>query len=772
MLPSRKTYLIVCLLLLLTQTLQAADPHLPDTEIANINGRPMILVDRKPVALAGYCGAVDLKESIRQHNDFGKHQMGFYLVSVPSIPGPQKDTPFWVGDQVSATPIVPTKLEISFGPIEMVTQADPNAYIIVRFNAIEPSTWSKIHRQEMFVTEEGKLLDIPSLASDVFWDCAVKYCKAVVQYYEARPWANRIIGYANFQRTEGTHEPVIGGWMFDHSQPMLQRWHVYLRQKYGDIATLRTAWNQPGLADFDTVPVPKDPLRGAAHEVAARLYWQAAKDNQPLRDYLLLQRDIFHQRFTEMSAAMQAGARRKVICIHDALKQVMQGWDIDEFFAMGVPRAVGDPEVMAGSGHMDVTRLFDVPGMDGLITPHDYQTRGIGGIFEPEGIADSAVLRGKLFLCEMDTRTYAGQDHNFGEARDQREFNAITWRNVATAITRGFGLYWFDLSHSFFVGEPIHATIAKQVQAIKDSAAWPHATVPGIAVILDDKAVLETNGAGNYLTDAVMGQIRGGLSRCGVPYRVYLLEDLALPNFPKHRVFYFPNLFKVDDARLALLKEKVLRDGNVVIWGPGSGISDGTTVTAVNVERLTGFACNVYPVNFPHKVLLTNYDHPITHGLAADMLLGSPLSYGPLVFPKDGEALGLAWTKQGRHETGLAVKKFGKGARGAYAGKAPLGAGDYAAVFTHALPLPADLWRNLAQFGGAHVYSETNDVILADSSIVALHSVQSGPKCLALPSACDVYDVLTGKLQAYHAREIRFTLQAPETRVFRLVSGK
>jgi hypothetical protein len=747
--------------------------RLPDAEIAVVKGRPSILVDGKPVPHAGYSAMIAAEEMEGQIEAFSRHRMGFYMVAPPQIPGPQWDTPFWVGDRTGAEPIVAPKFDTRMGlPIEKITEADPNACFIVRFPLFEPSTWSKLHPEEFAVNENGERLTTPSLASQAYWARAAEFCRAVVEYYEGRPWAHRIIGYADFLRTEGTHEPAIGGWMFDHSAPMQRRWRAWLRGKYGTIDALRAAWNQPGLEDFDRVPVPKDPLRGPAPEVVAQLYWQAAKDNQELRDYLLLQRDIFHQRFKEIHAATRAGAKRKVIVIYDGLKQVMQGWDIDDFFGMSVPRSLGDPEVMSGSGHMAVARLFDVAGMDGLITPHDYQARGIGGIFEPEGIADSAVLRGKIFLCEMDTRTYAGRDHAYGAARDQREFDAITWRNLATALTRGFWPYWFDLTFAFFVGDPIHATTGRQVEVLKEAAAWPHATVPGIAVILDDQATLETNGAGNYLAEAIMGQIRGGLSRCGVPYRVHLLEDLALPGFPAHRVYYFPNLFKVDDARLALLKEKGFRDGNVVVWGPGSGISDGTTIDAGHVRRLTGFACNLYPVNYPHRVLLTNYEHPVTRGLAADTLLGGPLPYGPLVFPNDGTELGLAWTKQGRCEVGLAVKDFGRGARGAFTGKEPLGPGDYAAVFTHALPLTADLWRNLARFAGAHVYCDANDVVLADSSIVALHSVQSGPRRIALPGPCDVYDVVSGKAVARGAREIRFDLRAPETRVFRLESVK
>jgi hypothetical protein len=82
------------------------------------------------------------------------------------------------------------------------------------------------------------------------------------------------------------------------------------------------------------------------------------------------------------------------------------------------------------------------------------------------------------------------------------------------------------------------------------------------------------------------------------------------------------------------------------------------------------------------------------------------------------------------------------------------------------VPLPADLWRGLARFAGAHVYCETNDILLADSSVVALHSVQSGEKRIALPGECRVTDLVAGKVIAERMREIVFQIKAPETQAF------
>ena len=197
------------------------------------------------------------------------------------------------------------------------------------------------------------------------------------------------------------------------------------------------------------------------------------------------------------------------------------------------------------------------------------------------------------------------------------------------------------------------------------------------------------------------------------------------------------------------------------------GISDGSHLSTDSATALTGFQFEP-PVNanIQRRTLIRNSAHPITARMQADTVIGGPLAYGPALYPKDGTVLGAAWTNQGKNYAGLAVKEFGKGAG---AGKGP---GDWASVFTTAIPLPADLWRNLARYAGEHVYSESGDVLMADSSVVALHSVMPGAKRILLPGAYRVYDVITGQLVSQRTNAITFTMQAPETRIFRLEAVK
>mgnify|MGYP003970235345 CR=1 FL=1 len=737
----------------------------PKTEavIRDYNGRPTVFVNGQPQPLPGFNASSRPGIYERASEFFYAHKMGVYIIQ------PRVER-FWQGADIHLDPL-PSQLSGGWDveeQAEAVLAGDPDAYLMVRFTPHPPVSWKEAFPQELFITEDGTTVgSSASMASTLFWDTMARASAAIIAWIEKQPWADRVIGYTNFQVTEGTHIPVDRGYLFDHNPQMVAQWRRFLQARYASQDDLRAAHDDPTVT-FESVDVPRDRLRGAMPEVTDILYWQSAVGNQPLRDYLELQRDLWHRNFRQVSAAMDEVLERKVIILHDALKLTQQGWNLGAFFDLDPSWSPAYPEVMAGSGHMNVTELFNIPGCDGLMTPLDYQARGIGGVCQTEGIADSLVLRGGYYYGEMDQRTSPVGDGEFGTPRTYDEFAAVSWRNFADAWSRGYNSYWFDIGGGYYDTPEFHQIIGRQVEVIKQSIDWQHETMPGIAMILDDSSVLETNGAGNYMSDAVMWEQKLGLARCGVPYRVYLLEDLALDQFPDHRVFYFPNLFKVDERRLEILRERVFRDGHVVVWGPGSGISNGTDLSVDSVQDLTGFEMRMVEANSPRRVAITNYDHPAVAGLPPGIVYGGSMSYGPLLFPQDGDELGLAWTKWACNEMGLAIKSLGRGAGHPAGADDRRGPGDWASVFSVAAQLPADLWRSLARYAGAHVYCEENEVIMADSSVVALHSVKSGSKHLSLPGQYHVRDLVRDRDVVPDCDGIDFELHGPETAVFQL----
>ena len=728
-----------------------------ETKVATPQGRPVLVVDGKPLPMSGYSPIYWEKPWIeKQLENFKGQPLGYIFAGPPSMGGTRF---FWSDDgALTAEPSFKGPDSSKFATFdEGVTyslSSLPDTRLLIRLVLDETDAWKKANPDELVLTETGERLNVPSLASETFWGNSAKGAGALVRWYEKQPYRDRIVGYADFWRCEGTHESTIMGWLSDRSPVMIAAWRDYLRKTYGDDTKLQAAWGDPKATIATSVP-PADRLRGPVREVAAIPFWQAGKDNAPLRDWLLCLRGLFHQRVLQVAAAMKEGCNGRVPILHDMFKQPMQGWNISDFFDPKQPMQPFGLELMAGCGSSGVAGLFDAPGMDGLITPHDYQGRGMGGIFEPEGAADSCTLRGKLFLCEMDTRSYAGNFKGLESAptRDLAEFEAITWRNIATALSRGWWPYWMDLYANWFSDPAMQPTLARQVKVLNEATAWPHQDEPGIAIVIDDAATLDTNGAGRYPFLAVSEQLRLGIARSGVPYRIYLLEDLAMANLPPHKVWYFPNLFRCDDRRLDLVK-RVQKDGNVVVWGPGSGISDGATIGPASATKLTGFAFDVIPGNYQRRGLFLG-GHALTAGIAGQPF-GDGLGYGPQLFPKDGVSVASAFAQQSQNHSALAVKEQD----------------GWTSVFAAALPLPAGFWRNAARLAKAHVWCETDDVLVASHEIVALHSIAPGAKTIRLPRPSKVLDLITGNEVAAKTEEIRFEMKAPGTRVFQLLEAK
>ncbi|HOS43241.1 MAG TPA: hypothetical protein PK794_06075, partial [Armatimonadota bacterium] len=239
-------------------------------------------------------------------------------------------------------------------------------------------------------------------------------------------------------------------------------------------------------------------------------------------------------------------------------------------------------------------------------------------------------------------------------------------------------------------------------------------------------------------------------------------------------VYLFPNLFVVDDRVMALLRATVLRDGNLAIFGPATGIHDGAHLSADGATRLFNVEMELIPRTTVRHVIVQDHGHPISAELPASLTYGDRMAYGPTLVPQEwavenagGVPLGHANACWFIHRTGLFLKEMGAGAAGNGAPGAR-GAGDYALLFSSAMPLPANLLRAAARYAGCHIWCEQDDVIYASDAFVALHSVKAGPRVIALPRPCTVTNALTREVIGDPLTEIRVTVSPPETFLFTL----
>ena len=149
----------------------------------------------------------------------------------------------------------------------------------------------------------------------------------------------------------------------------------------------------------------------------------------------------------------------------------------------------------------------------------------------------------------------------------------------------------------------------------------------------------------------------------------------------------------------------------------------------------------------PRRAILHG-THAITRNLPACSTFGDSYAYGPVLAPSRAAVnagqfttLGAATTFWYINKPGVILQEYGRGAAGNGLPGAR-GADDYAALWSIAMPLPANLLRECARYAGGHIWCEDEAVVLASDTIAALHSVKAGPHTLHFPTPRPTWDLL------------------------------
>lgn len=754
-------------------------------------GKPTLFENGRPVPACLYCNPLDInrRRGVEVHERFARQGYRHFVATVRGgVDGDWFTTAFWTDDGVFpdiTEPAAIAGLHV-YQQAEAILRVCPDARFWVRFqSASPPLKWRQQRPDQLLLDSYGKRFDEPSLASAAYLEQAARYVANTVRFCERQPWGERVVGYLLYPLGEGTTVLTCEGSLFDRSTPMQEAFRAFLHRRYGTDAALREAWGRPD-ATLAAAEVPDDrafrergATRRAAIDVATphgkatphRLHWPEPQDTAAERDYCLCMRELTRRYLQALLAPVRREAPGKLAGI-DAFKQTMLGWPL-------IPRWTGDYQAHQGlmhavSGAFGMAEFLDLPELDAVATPHDYLHRGMGFGYEGEGIGDSVVLHGKLMLMEEDQRTDLVADPTFNPLRGPAETRAGLWRNLGAALSRGYNSYLCEMSGrgSWFDSDEIGA-LAGARRRVHDAATfWPRREVPSVVMVVDDWSVLDEDFSIGYQYLAVIHQRLYGLSRCGVPFRLHLLEDLDRDDFPAcHRLFLFPNLFRATPERLDLLRRKVFRNGHVAVFGPASGITDGRALSAETATALTGIPLELVRQESPRFVTLDRFDHPITRRLSR-LDYGDSHPYGPLLVPREHPEVtrlgGIQWPGA-LDGPGLVVREFGRGATG-NGRPGPRGPGDYAAVFTCAVPLPAELLRALARFSGTHVYAETDDLVFADSCSLTVHAVRPGPRTIRLPRTTRVFDLVHDR-DLGRRRELRLRVQPPQTDLFHLGPG-
>ena len=762
-----------------------------DNGLTISNGRPVIVADGRPLT-----SIYSETHPHRMHEHNAQMARAGVELFILVVRGDfQKDyhtTWFWRGDGVYGDESDRADgLELN-RQAARIMETKPDARFMVRWASNVPRAWAQAHPDHLQASETQRI-PCSSYASRLAAEGRAELARRIVRYCEAQPWATtedgrpRIVGYLPFGADEGTHDLSLFHGLFDHAQVMQDEFRAWLARKYGTDDRLREAWGEPGVS-LATAAVPKDSEWLAAR--ATWLHWPEPAALRRYQDYFLLQRELqLYQRRTELAAVRaEIAGRKRVITATDAWKEPMLGWLHNDAFH-GTAFGMEWRNVLLASGCFDAAEALDMPELDALITPADYTARSNGLGWEPEGIGDSLVLRGKTILVEDDARSWATDERRtHGAWRTVDECRAGLLRNLAIAASRGHLPYWMNVGGGYFDDPDVLRVIAQQVPVRRRLLTSPHAhTEHAIAMIIDDASPLDEDFTAGFQNLAVLRQRNDALCNTGIPWRVYLLSDMERDNFPVFRLYLLPNCFRLTSRTMELIRSKLMRNGSVVVFGPGTGVADEPRGRAAS--ELLGFPLEVVEKQSARRVLAYGGGHPALADVRGPVTFGDSYAYGPILEPAANLAasgaveLGKASTWWYSNRAGLVLKEFGRGAagngragdRGDGSGHADRndfgdgsfrGAGDCAVVFSMAVPLPAELLRSLAIYGGCTAWSDLGDVVAASGTMVAIHSIRPGARTIRLPAAMTATDAVTGEVVCRQASRFDIELKSPDTRVF------
>ena len=613
----------------------------------------------------------------------------------------------------------------------------------------------------------------PSLSSEKYRELSHKAVNALINHLESK-YGDHFIGYqagngfggewlmfnSFWEVPPGSPPPTKFG-VEDYSPPARAGFRAWLRNKYhGRVEELRRAWEDQKVT-FETAEIPNEVERyTTTHGI---MFDPSVSQRVP--DFFSFFNDTVADVLVENCHWIKELTGRKKIV------GAFYGYLWCNFPNLSVVH----------TGHLGIAKVLRSPDVDFLASPYTYDNKQIGGPNYSQSLPEACELHGKLFFSEVDTETHLNQrqwrwGNSLNNPKNWAETKALLTRDFAYSFTHGFGMWWTDLHGGNFHDDQITKLWADFEKIDAKYLGTDMRANPDIAVVLDEDS-FKYFGDGEPLFNAVLtAQKQWQLGFIGAPWDQYLLTDMDNPKLRDYKLYIFLNTFRVTPQQRAAVQARLKRNGATAVWVYAPGYI-GDKLSVENMRALTGIRLAESDTPGELHVDITSYDHPYTKSLGKGFAYGTDVDvaniirwYDHQIYLKDPRDPGLqrdlpgfrinprfwsddpAATVLGRlagiDKPGLVVKKQQ----------------GWTSVFSSAPIIPAALLRNIARGAGCHIYSDGNDVVYANRSILCVYSPAGGKRTISLPEKAKVVDLLENRVVSEGAAEFSLAM-APNSTV-------
>lgn len=546
-----------------------------------------------------------------------------------------------------------------------------------------------------------------------------------IRHILASPYADRVVGI----HVAGGIYGEWHGWsapdMPDTSEPMRQAFIRFANAKYANnIETLRTAWHEK-VEDFDSITIP-------------------TRQEQLATDVGMFRDPSRRRRVIDYYECMHEECVDDIEHFCRIVKEESHARLLTQVFYGYLPDL---PWPVAGD-HRAGPRALQIPLIDIVVSPHTYTRRhpGEDGLFRHFPASD--ILHGKLFLDEGDDCTYLAPPNwpaKFVKTREQSI--QLMRREFGNVVTHGVGMYFMDMSGTFFSEPELMAELGRIKKWADRSMDLPRKSVAQVAVISCLRSEFYTAGHDtreNQITLALYNQQIGELRHTGAPFDLYHIDDLPLIAHRPYKVHVFLDAFYLTEPQIAAI-ETLKSNHRTLLWFYAPGFITPQSLSLETMQSLTGFAFEQSDASklqvsldskaFPEGPLLFGFDPP----------------QSPIFIPTDAAAK--VWGRSRTTQQPALVAKD---------------MGSWRSIYCENPPLPSTVLRRIFAEAGVHIYCETCDNLSANASWISLHTIRAGKKTIRLPRPATVYDVVADREVASNSLSFEQDMAAAQTGIWML----
>lgn len=593
-----------------------------------------------------------------------------------------------------------------------VLDACPTAAVVIRLHVNSLRSWNRAHPEECCryadleadPTEPFGLKRIiewdnnhplrHSMASKRWRDESTRMLQTFCREFSKTPEAGHLIGL----HVAGG---IYGEWHYwgfmenepDTSTPMTAAFRNWLRGKYENDRALQEAW-QDDAVTLDAATVPGTERRNQTKDGI----FLDPRSQRRVIDYFECHHAVLADAMLHFCRVAKESWPRPLVI------GVFYGY----FFSCFGRQATG--------GHLQVERVLNSPYVDYLSAPMSYwgSAHGFGGSGHSRGVLGSAFRHGKLWLDEMDQNTHLHTDKEFKTSDSTLEDDvARVRRNVAQSYTRGMGLWFYDFGPRTMSGWWSHPVLLEDIRRQREIydgySKRPFRREADVLVVYD--AAVFHHTANSYKLDPIqvqaMEEMTADLYHSGVVFDDAYLFDLDQVDLGQYKVVIFANTFLLDESKRRAIKDRAVKDGRHVIFNYMPGYADGQRLDVRFVQDVTGIKLEKFTPTTKPEMMVEHEDYP--------KVRWAPWSAVPLLAVADDQA--------------TTIGRFAEGGQVALARKPVVGG----TAWFSSIPLRTpELMRRIFREAGAHIYTDSGDTFYAGGGVVCLHTVEGGPREVAL----------------------------------------